>query len=71
MIWLKNLEEAKHIIDAGFHHIKHIVINHHIIENDLPNQEYIHIPEWNKIIWRSKRELKERWNYKRIPQGGQ
>lgn len=39
----QNLEEAKHIIDAGFHHIKHIVINHHIIENDLPNQEYTFI----------------------------
>jgi hypothetical protein len=36
----QNIEEAKHIIDAGFDHIKHIIINPHIIEKWLPNQEY-------------------------------
>lgn len=36
----QNLKTAKDLIDAGFKDIKHIVINHHIFEDKLPNQEF-------------------------------
>ena len=35
-----NLKTAKDLINAGFKDIKQIVINHHIFEDGLPNQEF-------------------------------